>query len=56
MPPKKIQRIRRIEILANHPNNRHQDTLICYKASHNNGKELSFSIFIGNIIDVEEGR
>jgi len=37
MPCEKIKRITRIEILASHPNKRHQDALKCYRASHDNG-------------------
>ena len=44
--------------MANFPNNRHKDTLKCYKAEHNNGYELSLIIIVvvGVIIDVEEGK
>jgi len=37
MPCGKIKRIRRIEILAKHPNNRQKDSLKYYKAGHDNG-------------------
>jgi len=58
MSCEKIKRIKRIELMANFPNNRHKDTLKCYKAEHNNGYELSLIIIVvvGVIIDVEEGK
>ena len=57
MPCEKIRRITRIELSPNHPNNRHQEALKCYRVAHNNCQELSFIIIVvGDISDVEEGR
>jgi hypothetical protein len=33
----KVKRTAKIEILAKHPNNRQKDSLIYYKAGHDNG-------------------